>query len=385
MVIMNNFSRDHRSRLLRCVDDVIARCNLIELDLTLVSNNLRISFGSNVDRRSNTLVDLLSSHSSSGENSVPGFTLRSLADPERFRVLSENCLNFQNEWNSDSLALSAEMDLIAHRQLGSSNPILWNIFCKRERVVYSISARENDTTNYETFRLARILLHIEYLEAGFFPLHASTVANGNLGVCLIGDKFAGKTTLSLRCLDKLGWSYVSNDKSYLGLVNGRLTVAALPIRAGIRPGTVEMFPALRRYSASTTRRASVNTLQEERVYMRPMEIASTFGVDLLASADAHAFVHLARAPNCPKSQALLLDEASGRKLLCAQHSPEDAFEEHPYWKHVINYDLSSDKEAGASARLKRALRKIPSFILSYRNDDDDALQILEGIMSRKLK
>jgi hypothetical protein len=73
------------------------------------------------------------------------------------------------------------------------------------------------------------------------PVHAGCVALDGRGVLLCGDSGAGKSTLSYACARK-GWTYISDDKSYLLSCGEDRVVAGNCHRVRFRPTAAELFP-----------------------------------------------------------------------------------------------------------------------------------------------
>lgn len=377
---MERLSPTHSDHLSRLVEATIRRLDSVPRSANLSFNDVTIGFGSNDINRVNAVAGLLGSYCSN-EHPNSAFTLRSLVDGECFTALSEAWPQVHRDRPFDRLTLLRGVDLVAHRSIVTNRPVLWNIVSRNTRTIYSVTENASDISNYETFRLVRILFHISFIQAGFMPIHAATVASGSRGVCLIGDKYAGKTTLALQCLERMAWDFVSNDKSYLRVVEGRLKVTALPIRAGIRPGTVEMFPILKRLGKTEPDQAKTFIGDDRRLYLAPGEIASAFDVNVSATVDAHAFVHLKRTKRRIKSEQKILIPAEARELLMAQYTPSDLFDEHPYWRVYVKPDLSNNSVFRSDPQFDEALSAVGAFSLSFGDYSDDALTLLDEIVS----
>lgn len=75
-------------------------------------------------------------------------------------------------------------------------------------------------------------------------IHAGCVALNDEAVLLCGDSGAGKTTLSFACA-RAGWTYVTDDGSYLVHGEGERTVTGNCHQARFRPSAEALFPQLR--------------------------------------------------------------------------------------------------------------------------------------------
>ncbi|MBA3912593.1 MAG: hypothetical protein H0X25_01750, partial [Acidobacteriales bacterium] len=86
---------------------------------------------------------------------------------------------------------------------------------------------------------ALILLVAKYLT----PIHAACVSLGDSGVLLCGDSGAGKSSLSFACAQR-GWTYVTDDGSYLVRDSHDRTVVANPNLIRFRSSAKSLFPEL---------------------------------------------------------------------------------------------------------------------------------------------
>jgi hypothetical protein len=77
-------------------------------------------------------------------------------------------------------------------------------------------------------------------------LHAACVSKNGYGILLVGDSGAGKSTLAYACA-RAGWTYTSDDTSYL--INDAKVprVIGHSHRARFRPSAKSLFPELERF------------------------------------------------------------------------------------------------------------------------------------------
>jgi hypothetical protein len=77
-------------------------------------------------------------------------------------------------------------------------------------------------------------------------LHAACVSKNGKGILLIGDSGAGKSTLAYACA-RAGWTYTSDDTSYLINDSKVPRVIGHSHRARFRPSARALFPELERF------------------------------------------------------------------------------------------------------------------------------------------
>jgi hypothetical protein len=83
------------------------------------------------------------------------------------------------------------------------------------------------------------------VSAGFATgIHAGCVALDGAGVLLCGDSGAGKSTLSWACA-RSGWTYITDDGSYLVLGGPDRLVVGNSGQVRFRPSAAQLFPELR--------------------------------------------------------------------------------------------------------------------------------------------
>jgi hypothetical protein len=117
------------------------------------------------------------------------------------------------------------------------------------------------------------------------PVHAACVARKGQGVLLSGASGAGKTTLAYFCA-KNGWTYVSDNESWLVRAGGRMLLGN-PRRLRFRESAVELFPELKSGQAAP----HPNGKMSIEVSPRGLETAYQCGVERV--------VFLARQPGGP--------------------------------------------------------------------------------------
>ena len=128
-------------------------------------------------------------------------------------------------------------------------------------------------------------------------LHAACVSKNGKGILLIGDSGAGKSTLAYACA-RAGWTYTSDDTSYLINDSKVPRVIGHSHRARFRPSAKALFPELERFGL--TPRMEGKPSIEVPISELPVENTATEAtVDLIVylSRNPSAVGRLIRLPN----------------------------------------------------------------------------------------
>ena len=126
-------------------------------------------------------------------------------------------------------------------------------------------------------------------------IHAACVSRQGIGVLLCGDSGAGKSTLAYACA-RAGWTYTSDDTSYL--INHSMVprVIGHSHRVRFRPAAKELFPELeeREITPRMEGKASIE-----------VHVAELPAMETATEATVHAVVYLKRYPEAHPSLVAL--------------------------------------------------------------------------------
>lgn len=116
---------------------------------------------------------------------------------------------------------------------------------------------------------------------GGIPFHAAAVEAEGKAVLLLGDKCAGKTTITCELMNSHSTEFISNDRVVV-MPNGM--VRGLPVSINIRQGTIRRYKqlsSLRGASIVNHHRISVNS-EPSDLSLSASEFAGAFGVGISA-------------------------------------------------------------------------------------------------------
>jgi len=135
-------------------------------------------------------------------------------------------------------------------------------------------------------------------------LHAACISKGNKGILLCGHSGAGKSTLAYACA-RSGWTYTSDDTSYL--INRSLPprVIGHSHRVRFRPDARKLFSELVSYSV-TPRMEGKPSIE---IPISELPIVAT-----AREAEVHAIVYLRRHPDTIGSLVALPKGAATQRL-----------------------------------------------------------------------
>lgn len=117
------------------------------------------------------------------------------------------------------------------------------------------------------------------------PVHAGCVALEGRGVLLCGDSGAGKSVLSYACA-RAGWTYVSDDGSFLLNGGSKRMVTGDCYQVRFRPSAGELFPELHGLEI-TPRAAGKASIELQTAPMRNIRRAQTTRVDFIVFLNRH--------------------------------------------------------------------------------------------------
>jgi hypothetical protein len=138
-------------------------------------------------------------------------------------------------------------------------------------------------------------------------IHAACVSRNGRGILLVGDSGAGKSTLAYACA-RAGFTFTSDDTSYLINDSKVPRVIGHSHRARFRPSAKELFPELRRFAL--TPRIEGKPSIEVAVSKLPVEnTASEANVDLI--------VYLNRSPSAAGS-LIRLPHGTATERTCSE-------------------------------------------------------------------
>lgn len=169
-----------------------------------------------------------------------------------------------------------------------------------------------------------LLLGVAGATVGITALHCACVVRDGKGLLLTGESGAGKSTLAL-ALARRGFTYVSDEWTYLSLSEGGLLAWGLPTPLKLLPDAVAFFPELAAISA-----------------------AEALNGELAFEVDPQKVFGVRREHCCEPHRLVLLDRRPGNEHSFEAVNPEEA------WAHLEMGLLPEEPSAMRAQRVALA-------------------------------
>jgi hypothetical protein len=101
-------------------------------------------------------------------------------------------------------------------------------------------------------RSLRNMMKLLFMAKGWLPFHSAACIWNDTGICIVGGKFAGKTSTLVNLLARPGARLVSNDNLFLRDGGSCLEGCGFPNKAGLRIGALVAYPRLVDWIEKTT-------------------------------------------------------------------------------------------------------------------------------------
>jgi hypothetical protein len=169
-------------------------------------------------------------------------------------------------------------------------------------------------------RSLRNLMKLLFIERGWLPFHSAACTWNDVGICILGGKFAGKTSTLLNLLDRPGARLVTNDNLFLRGGGARLEGCGFPNKAGLRIGALAAYPRLVNWIEQTTDSfypqidaATFHDIvattpadelgsRSEKIVLLATELAEQFGVPIQHVTPIELFLVVRYDPSLEKSR-----------------------------------------------------------------------------------
>ncbi len=182
------------------------------------------------------------------------------------------------------------------------------VLSQPDRVVLVSSSDTVTNPHVIVWRCLRNMMRLLLTERGWLTFHSAACVWNGTGICILGNKFAGKTSTLLNLLSRPGAGLVTNDKLFLRATGGRIEGLGFPNNAGLRIGALVAYPKLAglvdkgadsfffhvdaeafRDIAATTSADELHS-RPERISLLPTELAQQLDIPIQPVTDIELFL-----------------------------------------------------------------------------------------------
>lgn len=205
-------------------------------------------------------------------------------------------------------------------------------------------------------RSLRNMMKLLLIEKGWLPLHSAACVWNDTGICILGGKFAGKTSTLLNLLARPGAKFVTNDNLFLRDGGTFLEGCGFPNNAGLRIGAVAAYPWLADRLARTTEshhpRIDATTIRDiiettpaaelrdrpEKIVLLSTELAELFDIPIAQVTPVELFLVVRFDSSLEQSQLEPVTDAQQVRDDLAANFRSLSKEKHEFLQGFFDFD-----------------------------------------------
>jgi hypothetical protein len=250
-------------------------------------------------------------------------------------------------------------------------------------------------------RSLRNMIKLLFMEQGWLPFHSSACTWNGTGICILGTKYAGKTSTLLNLLGQPGAGLVTNDNLFLRDGGTHLEGCGFPNKASVRIGALVAYPQLTDWIGRTTapfypqidaarfREIVATTPAEdlgrrsEKIVLLPTEMAEQFGVPIVHVTPIEVFLVVRFDPDLERSRLTPVTDPQRVKEHLAANSRSLDKEKQDFLQDF--FDLDEDtSQAAVDALLEEFASRVTVAELSQNARTNAHSAELVGELTRRL-
>jgi hypothetical protein len=195
----------------------------------------------------------------------------------------------------------------------------------------------------------RLIVRGHLARLGGLVLHAAAVSIGSGAFLLLGAKGAGKSTVQLALMARLGAGYVASDRCFVFAAGNGVQVCGWPSRFRVASSSLALVP--------TALRTGPTPSPIEKHEFGAVDVALSIGVPLPGVLGLAGLIHLDRSPG-RDGWALAEGDASSLVEMHRFGLPDPAYAN---WLWLSDSDQAT---ADLAAAVRRRLQTVPSLMLT---------------------
>lgn len=277
-----------------------------------------------------------------------------------------------------------------------SQGMLWVTDLKNNAVTMVFSSRTMWKA-LEVGRCARELINGYLEDEGWQVFHSGSVRTEKGTFIIIGNAGAGKTSLILSLMST-GAHFISNERSYIKIINDEVHTLISPLPIAIGLGTAIQYPEITRFVRNSEyclyppRRMSPRRIRntpehkwpnlEDKVQLLPSEIISAFNAPEGLAGDKVLGVVVPKLTTKNPMGAEPLDAKSMRKVIDKNYFTRDRYDVYPAWM-PFPFSLPSVEQRN---KIIEAICALPAIRFHYfaSSDRRNEMQRYQAVIEKGL-
>ena len=246
-------------------------------------------------------------------------------------------------------------------------------------------------------RSLRNMMKLLLMDKGWLPLHSAACTVNGTGVCILGGKFAGKTSTLVNLLARPGARFVSNDNLFLRDGGTCLEGCGFPNNTGLRIGTLAAYPWLAERLEKTTDsfhpRIEVRTIRDilattpaaelgsrpEKIVLLSTELAELLDVPIEQVTPIELFLIVKFDPSLEQSRLAPVTDPQQMRECLATNFRSLSKEKHDFLQRFFDFDDDSLQAAFDGLLEKFTSRVAISELYQNANTNAHSAELVERL------
>ena len=251
-------------------------------------------------------------------------------------------------------------------------------------------------------RSLRNIMKLLLMEKGWLPFHSAACIWNGTGICILGGKFAGKTSTLVNLLARPGARFVSNDTLFLRDGGAFLEGCGFPNKAGLRIGALVAYPKLVDWIERTTDsfypQIDAETFHDivastpagelggrsEKIVLLSTEIAEQFDIPIEHLTPIDLFLVVRFDPSLEQSRLVPVTDSQQIKELLAATFRSLSKEKQDFLQSFFDFD-DHTLQAAFDALLDKFASRVAVHELSQNANTNEHSAALVGTLTQQIR
>lgn len=251
-------------------------------------------------------------------------------------------------------------------------------------------------------RSLRNLMKLLLMEQGWLPFHSAACRWNDTGICILGGKFAGKTSTLINLLAQPGAKFVSNDTLFLRDGGTFVEGCGFPNKAGLRIGALVANPRLvdwiERATDSFYPQIDAETFHDivattpadelgsrsEKIVLLSTELAEQLGIPIEHVTPIELFLVVQFDPSLEQSRLAPVTEPEQIRKYLAENFRSLSKEKQDFLQRFFDFDDNTLQAALDALLVKFASRVAVQELYQNANTNEQSAELV-GKLTQQIR